>query len=58
MSSWDEHIARYPTKLTLTQAERNHLSILFDDAFSANVDGHRILFARWGTDSLYSQGVG
>src|SRR5258707_15555075 len=58
MSSWNEHIARYPTKLILTQPERNHLSILFDNSFAANVEGQRILFARWGTDSLYSQGVG
>src|SRR5712691_3816253 len=58
MSSWDEHIARYPTKLILTQAEKDHLSALFNESFAANVDGRRILFARWGTDSLYSQGVG
>src|SRR5260221_2927949 len=56
MSSWDEHITRYPTKLSLTSEELDHLSVLFEDHFAANVDGHRILFARWGTDSLYSQG--
>src|SRR5260221_10668830 len=58
MSSWDEHIARYPTKLILTQAEKDHLSAICDESFAANVDGRHILFARWGTDSLYSQGVG
>ena len=58
MSSWDEHIARYPTKLILTQREKDHLSAIFDESFAANVEGQRILFARWGTDSLYSQGVG
>src|SRR5260221_5870335 len=58
MSSWNEHIARYPTKLILTQPEKDHLSVLFDESFAANVDGHRVLFAHWGTDSLYSQGVG
>src|SRR5260221_13630628 len=58
MSSWDEHLTRYPTKLILTQAEEDHLCVLFEESFAANVDGHRVLFARWGTDSLYSQGVG
>src|SRR5712691_8762227 len=58
MSSWDEHIARYPTKLILTQQEKDHLSAIFDESFAANVEGQRIIFARWGTDSLYSQGVG
>src|SRR5260221_14553283 len=58
MSSWNEHIARYPTKLILTQKEKDHLSVLFDESFAANVEGSRILFARWGTDSLFSQGVG
>src|SRR5712691_11828362 len=56
MSSWDEHITQYPTKLSLTPEELDHLSVLFEDHFAANVDGHRILFARWGKDSLYSQG--
>src|SRR5258707_2500329 len=58
MSSWNEHIARYPTKLILTQPEKDHLSVLFDESFAANIDGHRVLFACWGTDSLYSQGIG
>ncbi len=58
MSTWDEHISRYPTKLRLTPEEINHLSVLFDKNFAANVDGHRVLFARWGLQSLYSQGVG
>src|SRR5260221_4165441 len=56
MSLWDEHITRYPTKLSLTPEELDHLSVLFEDHFAANIDGHCILFARWGSDALYSQG--
>src|SRR5260221_13451421 len=58
MSSWADHITRYPTNLILTQEEKDHLSVLFDESFADNVDGHRVLFARCGTDSLYSQGIG
>src|SRR5712691_10695708 len=58
MSTWDEHIKQYPTKLHLTTEELNHISVLFKEHFAANVDGNRVLFARWGTDSLYSQGIG
>ena len=58
MSSWNEHLARYPTKLSLTTQEQDHLSVLFQESFVANVEGKRIIFARWDTDSLYSQGVG
>src|SRR5260221_10896918 len=58
MSSWDEHLARYPTKLRLTTQEQGHLSVLFQESFVANVEGKCIIFARWNADSLYSQGVG
>src|SRR5882672_1470488 len=58
MSTWQEHLNRYPTKLRLTEEELRHTSILFEEHFATNLDGKRLLFARWGTDSLYSQGVG
>src|SRR5712691_13279066 len=58
MSTWEECLSRYPTKLSLTPEERDHLSVLFEDSFAANVECQCILFARWGTDSLYSKGVG
>src|SRR5882672_10338672 len=58
MSTWQEHLNQYPTKLCLTKRELQHASVLFEEHFAANVDGKRLLFARWGTDSLYSQGVG
>src|SRR5882672_3481974 len=58
MSTWQEHLNRYPTKLRLTKVELQHTSVLFEEHFATNVDGRHLLFARWGTDSLYSQGVG
>src|SRR5260221_9215640 len=58
MSTWAEHTNRYPTKLDLTPEELQHASILFKEIFAANIEGKRILFAHWETDSLYSQGIG
>src|SRR6267378_2096819 len=58
MSTWQEHLNQYPTKLRLTEVELQHTSVLFKEHFATNVDGRCLLFARWGTDSLYSQGVG
>src|SRR5260221_5271703 len=57
MSTWEKHTSQYPTKLNLTPEELQHSSVLFEEIFAANVEGKRILFARWETNSLYSQGV-
>jgi hypothetical protein len=48
----------YPTKLELTEPETRHLLYTTTESFVANIQGNRILFAKFGSKAIYSRGVG
>ena len=58
MSQWESIKQRYPTKLPLTEAEIKHLPFTSKDSFATNSQGERLLFASFGTEAIYSRGVG
>ena len=48
----------YPTKFELTEPETRHLPYTSTESFATNIQGSRILFAKFGSEAIYSQGVG
>jgi hypothetical protein len=58
MSNWELTRQKYPTKYDLNEIERAHLPYIIKDSFATNSRGERILFARFGNETIYSQGVG
>jgi hypothetical protein len=57
MSCWDLIRQQYPTKYDLTELEITHLPYTSKESFATNIQGNRILFAKFGTKAIYSRGV-
>jgi hypothetical protein len=58
MNHWEIVQQMYPTKLKLTEPETRHLLYTTTESFAANIKGEQILFAKFGNEAIYSQGVG
>jgi hypothetical protein len=58
MSQWELIKQQYPTKYPLTEAETKHLPFTSKDSFATNSQGEQLLFAKFGTEAIYSRGVG
>jgi len=58
MNHWELVWQQYPTKLELTEPETHHLTFTTKESFATNVWGKRILFAKFGSEAIYSRGVG
>jgi hypothetical protein len=58
MSHWELVRQQYPTKLELTELETHHLPYTTKESFVANIRGEQILFAKFGSEAIYSRGVG
>jgi hypothetical protein len=58
MSHWEIVQQTYPTKFELTEPETRHLLYTSTESFTTNIQGSRILFAKFGSEAIYSQGVG
>jgi len=56
MNEWEKCKKWFPTRTLLTEPETNHLSILFEDHFTATDNGQRFLFGVLGNDILWSAG--
>ena len=56
MNEWEKCQKRFPHRTTLTQEERNHLSIIFTDHFAATDQGQRFLFGHTDNDIFWSAG--
>jgi len=56
MSECEQCKLRFPTRTTLTEPEKAHLSILFTDYFAATENAQRFLFATLGNIVLWSAG--
>jgi len=58
MSRWELIRQQYPTKYDLTEQEITHVPYTSQEFFATNIRGDRILFAKFGTEAIYSRGVG
>jgi hypothetical protein len=58
MNHWELVQQQYPTKLNLTEQETHYLAYTTKESFATNIKGEQILFARFGNEAIYSQGVG
>jgi hypothetical protein len=58
MSHWELVRQQYPMKLELTEPETHHLPYTTKESFAANIQGEQILFAKFGSEAIYSRGVG
>ena len=58
MSRWEIVWQTYPTKLEVTELETRHLPYTVTESFAANIQGSRILFAKFGSEAIYSWGAG
>jgi hypothetical protein len=58
MSQWEITRQQYPTKYLLTEAKTKHLPFTSKDSFATTSQGERLLFAQFGTEPIYSRGVG
>ena len=58
MSRWELVRQQYPTKLELTEPETRHLPYTTKESFAANIREDRILFVKFGSEAIYSRGVG
>ena len=56
MNSWEKCQKQFPNQTTLTEPEKAHLSIFFDDHFAATDQGQRFTFALFTGDVLWSAG--
>ena len=45
-------------KLELTEPETHHLLYTTKESFAANIQGEQILFTKFGSEAIYSRGVG
>ena len=54
MNKWEKCQKRFPHRTTLTQEERNHLSIIFTNHFAATDQGQRFLFGNLNNDIFWS----
>ena len=58
MNRWEIVRQTYPTKFELTEPETHHLPYTSTESFATNIQGSRILFAKFGSEAIYSRGVG
>ena len=58
MNNWDKLVARYPKKFQLEKEEEAHLHISLQDAFAANLQGERYIFARFLTHPVWTHNQG
>jgi hypothetical protein len=58
MSRWEIVRQTYPTKFELTEPEICHLLYTSTESFATNIQGSRILFAKFGSEAIYLRGVG
>jgi len=58
MSRWEIVRQMYPTKFELTEPETRHLPYISTESFATNIQGSWILFAKFGSEAIYSWGVG
>jgi hypothetical protein len=58
MSQWESTRQQFPTKYELNKVEINHLPYTTKEAFATNIRGDWILFAKFGSEAIYSKGVG
>src|SRR6266705_5645733 len=56
MNDWEKCQKRFPHRTSLTQEERDHLSIAFSDHFAATDQGQRFLFGNLNNDIVWSAG--
>jgi len=56
MNSWEKCQNRFPNQTTLTEPEKDHLSIFFNDHFAATDQGQCFLFALFADVVLWSAG--
>jgi len=56
MNQWDRCKKRFPNRTTLTEQEKDHLSICFEDHFAATDQGQRFLFTLFADAILWSTG--
>jgi len=56
MSEWENCKKRFPFRTTITELERENLSIAFDDYFIATEQGQRFLFANLEGLPIWSAG--
>jgi len=56
MNEWEKCQKRFPHRTTLTQEERNHLSIIFTNHFAATDQGQCFLFGHTDNDIFWSAG--
>ena len=56
MNNWEKCKKRFPNRTTLTEPEKDHLSIFFDDHFAATDQGQRFLFALFKDEIFWSAG--
>jgi len=58
MNNWEKCRKRFPNRTTITESEKEHLSIAFTDYFVATKNGQRFIFAALGEEVLWSPGPG
>jgi len=56
MNNWERCQKRFPNRTMLTEPEKHHLSIFFNDHFTATDQGQRFLFASITNFVLWSAG--
>ena len=56
MSDWENCTKRFPFRTSITQPEREHLSIAFKDYFVATEQGQRFIFGNLAGTPLWSAG--
>ena len=56
MNEWEKCQKRFPHRTSLTESEKDHLSIAFSDHFAATDQGQRFIFGLLTGDILWSAG--
>jgi len=56
MSEWEKCKLQFPTRTALNDPEKDHLSILFEDYFTATENAQHFLFTTLGDSVLWSVG--
>jgi hypothetical protein len=58
MSCWELIKQQYPTKYEVTEQEATHIPYTSKESFATNIRGEQILFVKFGSEAIYSRGVG
>jgi len=56
MNKWEKCQKRFPNRTTLTESEKDHLSIVFSDHFAATDQGQQFLFGNLTDDIIWNAG--